>query len=259
MDAQRKPPAILFVLIFFGLAPLAPARATSTVQAEVELIDGGADARGRLAGVRLRLPGESLTYWRDPGDAGVAPSFDFSHSDNLVAADVLFPAPARLDEAGAEEFGYRHEVTFPLRVTARDPSRPIRLVVGVDYALCEKLCIPGHADLRLDLPPQGEAAPGFSKLLARVPRVLAAGEIEAFATVSRIGDSGGPPQWLVRLTRPADDLFVEAPAGFHFSSRRAGDGFVIVLDQGADNALPNAPLRVTVAGEAPVEFFLSLK
>ena len=40
-----------------------------------------------------------------PGEAGVPPRFDVSASENLAAADLLFPQPQRLDEGGAQAFG----------------------------------------------------------------------------------------------------------------------------------------------------------
>jgi len=260
MDAQRKPPAMLFVLIVSALATLiAPAGAAPGAGARAQLIEGGAAAAGRFAGLRIQLPADAITYWRDPGDAGVAPSFDFSKSENLGSAEVLFPAPARFDEAGAQIIGYRREVVLPLRVTARDPSRPIALAVAVDYALCANICIPARADLRLDLPPQAEAAPGFAAAMARVPRRVAAEEAAALARLSRAPDRDGKPQWLLRLTTPAPDVFAEPPAGFHVESRKTPEGFLLTLDERpAPDALPPA-LRITVAGEAPFEFSQELK
>jgi hypothetical protein len=259
MDAQRKPPIILFVLILFVLAPFSFARAgAAPAGVETRLIDGGEQMRVRYAGLLIRLPGDALTYWRDPGDAGVSPAFDFSGSENLVSAVALYPLPSRFDEAGAQAIGYKHEVVFPLRLTVKDPSRPIGLAVAVDFAMCEKLCLPIHAALRLDLPPRGQAAPGFAEFLARAPRVLTDVEAAEVARISRVSGDGAP-QWLLRLKQPAPDIFVEAPEGFHVDSRKEGDGFRLTLDQRPEAGALPGPLRLTVAGEAPVEFSMSLK
>jgi len=254
MDAQRKPPVLLFVLIVSALAAFFGRAAAAPAAGQAQLIDGGLAATGRYAGLRLRLPDDALTYWRDPGDAGVAPNFDFSRSENLDSAEPLFPLPARFDEAGLQAIGYQHEVVFPLRLKARDPSRPIALAVAVDYAVCAKLCIPAHADLRLDLPPQGEAAPGFAEVLAKIPRRLDGRETLDFASLT----PAGAAQWVLRGKTEAKDLFVEAPAGFHVDSKKTPDGFLLTLDaRPTPDALPS--LRVTWAGEPPVEFSLDLK
>jgi hypothetical protein len=262
MDAQRKPPANLFVLAVVATAismlAFTQAGAAPGAAAQAELIDGGGASPERYAGLRLRLADDALTYWRDPGDAGVAPTFDFSGSQNLGAAEALFPLPSRFEEAGATAIGYKREVVFPLRLSAKDPSRPIALAVAVDYAVCAKICIPGHADLRLDLPPRGEAAPGFATFSARVPRVLDAREAAGFANITRMSDAGGKPQWLLRLARPAADVFVEAPSGFHLASSRQGDDFLLLLDE-SPKAAATLRVNLTVAGETPVEFPMKLK
>src|SRR3954468_15163354 len=35
------------------------------------------------------------TYWRTPGDAGLAPALDWKGSDNFKSADMKFPVPKR--------------------------------------------------------------------------------------------------------------------------------------------------------------------
>ena len=42
-------------------------------------------------------------------------------------------------------------MVFPLVVTAVDPSRPVTLNLKLDYAVCEKLCIPAQGAARLDV------------------------------------------------------------------------------------------------------------
>ena len=44
-----------------------------------------ADGAGQ-AGFQIELAPGSITYWRDPGDAGVPPGFDFSRSVNVASA-----------------------------------------------------------------------------------------------------------------------------------------------------------------------------
>ena len=69
------------------------------------------------AGVEIELAPGAITYWRDPGEAGVPPAFDFSGSVNLKQAEVEFPAPRRIVESdGSEAFGYDGAVVFPIAV-----------------------------------------------------------------------------------------------------------------------------------------------
>jgi DsbC/DsbD-like thiol-disulfide interchange protein len=214
-------------------------------------------AGDRLAGFEIRLAPGAITYWRDPGEAGLPPSFDFSGSDNVESVEPLFPAPKRIKEAdGSEAFGYDGSVIFPLRVTPRDAGKPITLALNADFGVCEKVCLPARARLRLTLP--GAASPFATQVeaaLASVPRAVPAAE---FGELTPEGANG----W--RLCAPHEagaqrDLFVEPPAGWWMTSAPAPAGSgrdcfgIRVGDKPKDAALPVA-LRLTLTGGAgPVE------
>ena len=75
---------------------------------KVRLVSGTVTIDGKpsmIAGVQLRMEPGWKTYWRNPGDSGVPPSFDFKGSTNLKQAEVLYPAPHRF--ADAERHGDR--------------------------------------------------------------------------------------------------------------------------------------------------------
>ena len=82
---------------------------------------------GDLAGFEIALAPGAITYWRDPGDAGLPPTLDFSASDNVASVEPEFPAPKRIKEAdGGEAFGYDGGVVFPLRSSLATPRSPRR-------------------------------------------------------------------------------------------------------------------------------------
>ncbi len=84
------------------------------------------------------------TYWRYPGDSGVPPRFDFSGSENLKDAKVLFPAPHLFTDETGHSLGYKNSAIFPLVITPQQPGKPVRLRMKIDYAVCEKLCVPAE-------------------------------------------------------------------------------------------------------------------
>lgn len=105
-------------------------------------------------GLQLRLTPGWHTYWRTPGDAGVAPTIDWQGSENLAGATVAWPAPLHLPPAGGlETIGYENGVVLPISVTLERAGAPLRLHAEVDYASCKDVCIPYHASL--DLGPEG--------------------------------------------------------------------------------------------------------
>src|SRR3984893_14986966 len=74
-----------------------------------------ADATYLHAGVEIRLDAGWKTYWRDPGDSGVPPTFDFSGSENVKSVTVEWPAPERFpDRACGNSIGYVHGLVVAL-------------------------------------------------------------------------------------------------------------------------------------------------
>lgn len=140
------------------------------------LIAGAAQATSIQAGVEIRLAPGWHTYWRDPGDSGVPPTFDFAGSDGVQSVTVLWPAPERFpDGAGGYSIGYRENVIFPLRIVPKDGARTSAVHLKLSYAVCEKLCFPANANLKLDLIGSGTEAAKITKVEARVPRRIALG------------------------------------------------------------------------------------
>jgi DsbC/DsbD-like thiol-disulfide interchange protein len=256
-----------FAAFAASLACYAPARASDWVagaKSQARLVDGGTHDGARYAGAQLRLAGDSVTYWRDPGEAGAPPTFDFAGSDNVAEADVVYPQPERIEEEGQQAFGYRREVTFPIRLAPTDPKKPMSLALNWDYAVCEKICIPAHAQLSLILPPEPQTPETalLDDALKQVPRSLEGEAAAAFASVAPAPPAKGAPQWRVTIAGAEPrDLFVEPPSGFYFDVSRQAEknAFVLTLAQHpAKKMRPEPPLRITVSGPAPAEFDLTL-
>ncbi|CAN5315517.1 protein-disulfide reductase DsbD family protein [soil metagenome] len=121
-------------------------------QSSLRLLAGARDDAAAVGGVELRLDPGWHTYWRDPGDSGVPPRFDFSKSDNVESVSVLFPAPKAFDDgAGGQSLGYTDHVVLPLRIVAKNPSKPLTLRATVNYAVCDKICVPVEASAELSI------------------------------------------------------------------------------------------------------------
>lgn len=182
--------------------------------AAVRLIAGSGRADGnRLrAGVEIKMTPGWHTYWRYPGDAGMPPRFDFAGSSNLAGVEVRYPAPHLLADETGNSIGYIDKVVFPMRVTPREPGKPVTLRLKLDYAVCEKLCMPVEARLELDV--TGAASGNDATLAtaeARVPKPAVAAELGLSAR--RVND-GPKPLVAIELKAPAgkpSQLFVEGP------------------------------------------------
>src|SRR5450631_2655869 len=116
----------------------------------VRLLAGSRSGAVLLGGIAFQLQPGWKTYWRTPGDSGVPPRFDFSKSENIEAVTVLWPAPVKFDDgAGGSSMGYHDQVVLPLRIVAKNTDKPVTLRAAVNYAICDKLCVPVEADVEL--------------------------------------------------------------------------------------------------------------
>jgi DsbC/DsbD-like thiol-disulfide interchange protein len=170
------------------------------------------------AGLEIRLKSGWHTYWRYPGDAGVPPQFDFAASQNLKRAVVLWPAPQRIEEAGGGTIGYVGSILFPLRVEPIDPAKPVLLRLKLDYAICEKLCVPAEAKAELAVGKgvfKGATSQdgALAAAEARVPRMvkLAADGPLTIKAVRREPGTARPRVVVDVVASGAVDLFAEGP------------------------------------------------
>jgi DsbC/DsbD-like thiol-disulfide interchange protein len=188
----------------------------------VRLVAGSMSQTGApalRAGIEIKLDPGWKTYWRDPGDSGTPPTLDFSASENVKSAAVLWPAPEKFpDEAGGHSIGYVDDVVLPLRITPQDPGRPSSLQLKLGYAICGNLCVPVQATLKLTLDGHGSGDATIEQAETRVPHRVALGARDAAGGLAVLGvhrqPGDGHDRVIVDVAAPADspvDLFVEGP------------------------------------------------
>jgi DsbC/DsbD-like thiol-disulfide interchange protein len=149
---------------------------------ESRLIAGAMSKNGAAAflhaGIEIKLDPGWKTYWRDPGDSGAPPTFDFSGSENVKSVSVLWPAPERFpDGAGGNSIGYHDHIILPLRVVPEDAARQTLLHLKLGYDICSNICVPIETNLKLPLGNDGAEEVAIEKAEIRVPRHVALGQI----------------------------------------------------------------------------------
>lgn len=176
---------------------------------------GEAEMRVIRAGIEIKLAPGWKTYWRYPGDAGIPPLFDFARSENVKAVTVLWPAPQRFSVDGVRLVGYAGQVILPLRIVPQDPAKPVVLRLKLDYAICEKLCMPMEAKADLIL---SESATSHEVALAtaeaRVPKSTVLGDDRAFAICARREHGPARARIVIDIAAPdmtSIDVFAEGP------------------------------------------------
>jgi len=166
------------------------------------------------AGVQIRLARGWHTYWRYPGDSGVPPTVTFDGSRNVKHVELLWPAPQRLVEEGGTSIGYLVGTIFPLRIVAQEPGKPVSLRLRLQYAVCEKTCVPANGSGELTLPSARTSQDAaLAAAEARVPKKVALGAGDQLS-IRSVHREQGPdkPRAVVDVAGPADvDLFAEGP------------------------------------------------
>jgi thiol:disulfide interchange protein DsbD len=178
--------AFLFLLLSSPLALRAaqgtpPAHVTAALVADVEALAPGVPFR---AGVRLiHAPGWH-TYWKEPGDAGMATRVTWDLPPGFTAGPLEWPAPEKLVEPPLTTNVYRGEVTLSAVITP--PAAPLRgpvtLRAKAAWLECQDLCLPGKADLSLTLSVEDKPRPDpradalFASAPPAAPPVPAAGK-----------------------------------------------------------------------------------
>ncbi|HEV7409266.1 MAG TPA: protein-disulfide reductase DsbD domain-containing protein [Bradyrhizobium sp.] len=207
--------AAVFVL---SVGPQARAQDSSPWQKDghsaVRLLAGSRSGAVLLGGIAFQLQPGWHTYWRTPGDSGVPPRIDFGKSENIEAVTILWPAPTKFaDGAGGNSLGYQKQVVLPLRIVAKNADKPVTLRADINYAVCEKLCIPVEASAELAFTSVASTEDSaLSAALDTVPKPATIGDPNSLTIrdVKREGKNGV----LVDVAAPDSaevNLFVEGP------------------------------------------------
>jgi thiol:disulfide interchange protein len=190
-------PALFAALLLLTL--VGPARAQKyegreLVQAKL-LADVTAVVPGKpfTVGLLLHMVPNWHTYWKFPGDAGIPTEIKWNLPDGWKVGEIQWPIPLKLTEPGdIQIFGYHDEVLLLQEITppASLTDSTVQLAAEASWLVCEKICIPGSANLKLDLPVAAQNASAnqeiFSSYRRSLPQNWPAGEV-ARATWQREG------------------------------------------------------------------------
>lgn len=165
-------------------------RADTTAQGETRLL------------IDVKLENGWKTYWRSPGEGGIAPSIAWK--ENSPAVNWFWPTPARFDVAGITTQGYHQRVTFPLRVQGKAPAT---LAGVLTLSTCSNVCL--LTDYPFSVAPSSRDA-GFAhdyaQAMGRIP--LAQGLTDTLQADARPGELIVTAQRSAGWTDPA--LFLDS-------------------------------------------------
>jgi thiol:disulfide interchange protein len=163
------------------LAALRPAQAQKyegreLVQANL-VADVSAVVPGKpfTVGLLLHMVPNWHTYWKFPGDAGIPTEIKWKLPEGWKAGEIRWPIPLKLTEPGdIQIYGYHDEVLLLQEITppASLGGLAVQLEAEASWLVCEKICIPGSAPLKLTLPVAGQSGSANEELFSKYRRAL---------------------------------------------------------------------------------------
>ncbi len=194
------------------------------------LIDTDGPEGALVAGLEITLAEGFKTYWRQAGDSGVPPMFDFGGTQGIDALQVAFPFPERFDDgAGGKAWGYKHHVILP--ISGERKGKDYRLALALDFAVCGTMCIPLNGKLELS-PATGQKLVGTeADALALARAALPKADDGRPTTVVRT--EAGKHRWRVTLPYAGDvsamTAFVEGNGFLDVEAVEAGTGGAVAV------------------------------
>ncbi len=141
---------LILPLLYISVAGATPVQAQTA--------DTGPHAQIRLVPERTAIKaGETIqigieqtiddnwhTYWRNPGDSGVAPEIDWKTPEGFKTGDIVWPTPHKIPFGPLTNYGYEERAILLQPLTAPDtlPAGPITIDAEVTVLVCADICIP---------------------------------------------------------------------------------------------------------------------
>jgi DsbC/DsbD-like thiol-disulfide interchange protein len=145
------------ITFLFALLAATPAFAGATAWQEL-----GLDARVRLitsdklnpdgttlGAIELDMPQGMKTYWRVPGETGIATELDLTGSAGIAGHRFFWPYPQVEQKGGYTDFVYYGPLVIPLELTLDGTSA--QLEAALLMGICSDVCIPATASFSLPL------------------------------------------------------------------------------------------------------------
>ena len=229
------------------LAPAALADSGPVGHVKAELV---ADHQAIVPGQTLHLalsqqiePGWH-TYWRNPGDSGVATSLKLDLPAGWSAGPLIWATPKTLRTGPLMDYGYEGAALLPMTLTAPTSAKPgtsVTLSGVASFLVCKDVCVPQDSTVSLTLPvvasapvPDPSWGPKIQAALAEAPRPgpLDA-HLTATATALKLSVTGAPVRggdFSAAYFYPYDPSAIDQPQPE--TVERGPDGLTLTLAPG---------------------------
>ncbi|USH03143.1 thioredoxin family protein [Grimontia kaedaensis] len=146
------------------------------VKARIALTGNANESTNAVEGfLEINLSGDWKTYWRSPGEGGIAPSLNWQASDNIKDVDWQWPAPQRFDLLGIDTLGYTGDIIFPITLYVDDINKPANFAGTLTVSSCTTVCVLTDYEFELaftpeNLTPNAELLHTHAQAASQVPK-----------------------------------------------------------------------------------------
>ena len=81
------------------------------------------------------------TYWRSPGEGGIAPSIDWGQSTNISRVEWHWPYPQQFSLLGLHTLGYQGDTVIPITMHVEDWTQPVHINAEFTLSSCTTICV----------------------------------------------------------------------------------------------------------------------
>ena len=134
-----------------------------------------------IIGLEYQLDPGWKTYWKSPGGGGFPQNIIWNNSTNINEIKIEWPTPKEFEILGLTSLGYEERVIFPLIIKLKDKKKLTYININTNYLVCETICIPGNANLFLEIKP-GKA--NYTEFFYELEKSISALPIEDIALPS---------------------------------------------------------------------------
>lgn len=150
-------------LILFGFSSVTLANPVATPHVRAQLISEATAVQANQSfwvALHLNMRDGWHTYWRNPGDSGLATTIEWKLPAGFVASDIYWPYPEAIAMGPLVNYGYHGDVYLLVQLTPPATLKnreKLTLTADADWLVCEENCIPEQATLTLTLPVTSDA------------------------------------------------------------------------------------------------------
>jgi thiol:disulfide interchange protein DsbD len=160
----RRARGRLAVILFSLAMGVFPARGATTKVDLVLSADAVRPGDTIMAGIHLVMQPNWHTYWRNPGDAGIATTVKWTLPVGITAGEIQWPVPEKLVADDLTGYVYDQDVVLlvPITLASNLPSGPLPLKAEVNWLECslEGSCVQGKAAVESTLNVGAETTTG---------------------------------------------------------------------------------------------------